>query len=218
LIIGQSSGSSGNNFAAGLFAAANALTAKTAVSTSTSPNSPGGNGAATNITLSPEAAARLESDKAAAETLANAVSGADTAAVEDRSKDLGFDDIFDIAEREKPTRTESDDGVLKAVPEAEMRATMKEATQKFWVGIIERKNPENAAALNEALANGTVRIRNASDVPGANVRTEVTYTDDGQGMRTSKTGTPSADIQAELDAGRALLTWKHGVGDLYITW
>lgn len=188
------------------------------MSTSASPNSPSGNGAATNITLSPEAAARLESDKAAAEKLANAVSGADTPADEDRSKDLGFDEIFDISEREKPTRKESADGVLKAVPYEQMLASTKDATVRLWTGAIERKSPENAVAFTEAMANGTLRIRNASDVPGANVRTEVTYLDGGQGMKTSQTGKPSADIQAELDAGRALLTWKHGVGDLYITW
>ena len=99
-----------------------------------------------------------------------------------------------------------------------MRATMQEISLKFWVGNVERKNPEQAAAFKQALANATARIRMAADIPGANVRTSVNYTDNGKGMQTSQTGTNSSQIQEMLDAGRALMTWKHGVGDLFITW
>jgi hypothetical protein len=93
-----------------------------------------------------------------------------------------------------------------------------ERTQKLWISGLERRNPEQAVALRQALSDGTVRIRMASDVPGADRRTIVEYTHNGQGMKSSHTGANSPEIDAEIHAGRAIMAWKHGVGDIYITW
>ena len=220
MLITQTSGNAANPLASGLFAAINNAPASSPAPGKPETESAPGSNAATQITLSAEAQQRLASDKAAAEKLASAVANDNNeAAPGDTSKDLSFDSLFDMAERNIPKRKgESTEGGLTALPEEQMRASMKEATMKLWTGALERKNPEQAAAFKEAIANGTARIRLASDVPGANARTSVTYFDDNKGMQTSHSGTNSTEIQEMLDSGNALMTWKHGVGDLFITW
>lgn len=219
MMITQTPANATNGLASGLFATINNAPASSTAPTKAAAESTPGNDIATQVTLSPEAQQRLASDKAAAEKLAGAVANDNTEAdPEDTSKDMSFDSLFDMAERNIPYKSQSDDGVLKALPEEQMRAAMEETTLKFWVGNVARKNPEQAAAFKEALDNGTTRIRMASDVPGANARTSVTYFDNGRGMQTSHSGTNSPEIQQMLDAGKALMTWKHGVGDLFITW
>lgn len=220
MLITPTPGNTTNGLASDLFAAINNSSQPSPARAKAEPESAQGNDIATQVTLSPEAQQRLASDKAAAEKLASAAANS-TAEVdsEDTSKDLSFDSLFDMAMQNIPNRkSESADGVLKALPEEQMRATMQEASLRFWTGAVERKNPEAAAAFKEAMANGTARIRMAADVPGANVRTSVNYFDNGQGMQTSQSGTNSPEIQEMLDAGRALMTCKHGVGDLFITW
>lgn len=221
MVITQTPANATNGLASGLFAAINNAPASSTAPTKAAAESTPGHEVATQVTLSAEAQQRLASDKAAAEKLTGAVSNDNAEAdpdPEDTSKDLSFKSLFDMAERNIPYKSQSDDGVLKALPEEQMRATMEETTLKFWVGNVARKNPEQAAAFKEALANGTARIRMAADVPGATARAEVTYFGGGKGMKVSQSGTNSPEIQQMLDAGKALMTWKHGVGDLFITW
>lgn len=216
MLITQTSGNVANGLASGLFAAINNTPASNKTPKKVELEAAQGNDIATEITLSPEAQQRLDSDKAAAEKLAVANNNTNA---EDTGKDLSFESLFDMAMQNIPNRkSESVDGVLKALPEEQMRATMQEASLKLWIGNVERKNPVEAAAFKEAMANGTARIRLAADVPGANARTSVIYFEDGKGMQTSQSGTNSREIQDMLDAGKALMTWKHGVGDLFITW
>lgn len=221
MLITQTPANATSGLASGLFAAINNAPASStaAAKAKAEPEAAISSNPATQVTLSAEAQQRLASDKAAAEKLAGAVvPDNNEAKPEDTSKDLSFESLFDMAERNVPHKSQSDDGLLKAIPEEQMRASMKDATMRLWTGALERKNPEQAAAFKEAMANGTARIRLATDVPGANARTSVTYFDDNKGMRTSQSGTNSPEIQQMLDAGRALMTWKHGVGDLFITW
>lgn len=220
MLITQTLGNATYGLSSGLLAAANNAPAPSPAQTKAEQESAPGKDIATQITLSPEAQQRLASDKAAAETLASAVtSDRNAVASDDASKGLTFESLFAMAEQTTPNRKgeNAEDG-LTAIREEQPRATLMEATQKFWVGNVARKNPEQAAAFKEALANGTARIRMAADVPGANARTSVTYFDNGQGMKTSMSGTNSSEIQQMLDTGNALMSWKHGVGDLFITW
>jgi hypothetical protein len=220
MLVTQTSANETNSLTSSLFTAINKASAPSQAPTTAEAEATAGNGGATHITISAEAQQRLAKDKAAAEKLAGAVASDNIKAKpEDTSSDLSFNSLFDTAMQNIPTRkSESADGLLKALPEDHLRASMQEASLKLWTGAVERKNPEAVAAFKEAMANGTARIRMASDVPGANARTSVTYFDNGQGMQTSKSGTNSPEIQEMLDAGKALMTWKHGVGDLFITW
>lgn len=168
---------------------------------------------ATHISLSAEARARLESDQQAADELAQAASQQAKPA-DDRSKDIPLDELFDKASAGQQGNKHSELKIAGG-PE-ELGASLKEASMRFWVGLVERKNPEGAQGLRDALANGTARVRMADDVPGVNTKTTVSYTDGG--MKTSTVSNPSPAIKADLDAGRSLVVWNAGAGDIYITW
>jgi hypothetical protein len=220
MLVTQTSAKETNSLISSLFTAINKDSVQSQAPTTAEADATSGNDSATHITISAEAQQRLARDKAAAEKLAGAVASDNIKAKsEDTSSDLPFDSLFDTALQNIPNRkSESDDGLLKALPDDHLRTSMREVSIKLWTGAVERKNPEAAAAFKEALANGTAHIRMASDVPGANARTSVTYFDNRQGMQTSMSGANSPEIQEMLDAGKALMTWKHGVGDLFITW
>lgn len=168
---------------------------------------------ATHISLSAEARARLESDQQVADELAQAASQQAKPA-EDRSKDISLDELFDKASASQQGNKNSELKIA-GTPE-ELKASLKEASMRFWVGLVERKNPEGAQGLRDALANGTARVRMADDVPGVNTKTTVSYSDGG--MKTSTVSNPSPAIKADLDAGRSLVVWNAGAGDIYITW
>ena len=179
---------------------------------------------ATKVTLSPEAQAHLDSMQKAADTLAAASAGAasaEVAANEDRSKDMSFDELFDRAEANNPIPRNENSELKHAMSPEDMKAMAKEMSIQLWTSAVERKSPENAQAMRDAIANGTARFRMADDVPGVNTKTTVTYFDEnnkGAGMSTSTVSNPSPEIQAMLDEGKALISWKNGVGDIFITW
>lgn len=174
--------------------------------------------AATDVSLSDEAKAILErqqADQAATDKLDAALHpGADGKG----TKDLTFDDLV------TPTaEIFNDEGKpLKAVEMTpEQKKSMISASQTLLVHGVAARDPEAAARLQDAIDNGTVRIRKADDVPGVNTHTTVTYTKGvggGTGMSTHRTSNPSPEIQAEIDSGHATTMWNINQGDLYITW
>ena len=123
MFINQTPGNATNSMASGLFAAINNASAQSQSPAKTGPDSAPGTNPATQINLSPEAQQRLANDKAAADKLASAVAGNTSAAPEDRSKDLSFDSLFDMADAANPVREQSEDGVLKAIPADQRRTT-----------------------------------------------------------------------------------------------
>ena len=187
--------------------------------------------AATNVSLSPQAKAMLERqqvDQAVADKL-------DAALHPDKDakgpKDLTFDDLIvptgiitppDDAFGDGDKPVDAADKPLKAVEMTpELKKSMINAMQSLLVHGVAARNPEAAVKLQEAIDNGTARIRKADDVPGVNTHTTVTYTKGpggGWGMSTSKTSNPSPEIQAEIDSGHATTMWNINQGDLYITW
>ena len=174
--------------------------------------------AATDVSLSDEARAilaRQQADQAVADKLdALLHPGTDTKG----TRDLTFDDLV------TPTaEVLNDEGKpLKAVEMTpEQKKSMISASQTLLVHSVAARNPEAAARLQDAIDNGTVRIRKADDVPGVNTHTKVTYTKGvggGTGMSTRRTSNPSPEIQAEIDSGHATTMWNINQGDLYITW
>lgn len=179
---------------------------------------------ATKVTLSPEAQAHLNGMQDAANTLAAASQGkaaGEAAPKDDRSKDMSFDELFDRAEANNPVPRNENSVLKHAFTPEESKAQAKEMSMLLWSGGLERKNPEAAQAMRDAMANGTARIRMADDVPGVNTKTTQTFFDPsrpGAGSMTSTVSNPSPEIQAMLDAGKALISWKAGVGDIFITW
>ncbi|SMQ68743.1 hypothetical protein SAMN06295905_1647 [Devosia lucknowensis] len=115
------------------------------------------------------------------------------------------------------------EGLTALHSEAELEARRPQFQAMLLLSAAERRNPEGATALREALANGTVKTQKASDVPGVNYKSSETRTYDANGKLTyQKVGTeyfrPSPEIQAIIDAGRGAAMWQSGVGDVWVTW
>lgn len=189
--------------------------------------------AATDVSISPEAKEkfeRLESERLAAERLVQILSP-DTDIEENGSlidkifaagsnKELTIDDL--VGPQGQETGDVGDSKPYgRAVNADELDAQLAKMTKELMVHSVEHRDPEAAQALREAIADGTVRIRKAEDVPGVNLKTTVTYTKGigGGGMSTQdRTFNPSPEIQAEIDSGHATTMWNKNQGDLYITW
>jgi hypothetical protein len=82
-------------------------------------------------------------------------------------------------------------------------------------------HPEAGQALRNAVANGTVKIQKASDVPGLNFSSQHTFTKNAFGTidtwgTTSQN--PTGAIKDAIDQGKALAMWTADRGDIYITW
>jgi hypothetical protein len=81
--------------------------------------------------------------------------------------------------------------------------------------------PEKQAALQAAIANGTLKIQKGSDVPGYNTRTVVTYNvgpGGGQGMSTFGYAPPTGAAKEAIQAGTAYGFWTADRGDVYVSW
>ncbi|WP_253711471.1 hypothetical protein [Bradyrhizobium sp. WD16] len=77
--------------------------------------------------------------------------------------------------------------------------------------------PEKSAALQAAIANGTLKFQKGSEVPGYNTRTVITYFGE-QGMSTSGYRPPTGAVKEAIDAGNAQAIWTEDRGDVYVTW
>lgn len=171
---------------------------------------------AVTVTLSVEAQQRLEADKAAADKLAQLVvagsarEGADAA---QQPSDYSWDDLFDIDVIEPdPTK------VLQPVSREQQIASVKEAKTALIMGRVERTNPEGAAALRDAIANGTVKIRSADSVAGVNYKTTSTVSGGAYSASHSTRFDPAPEVKAQIDNGRALAMWDAKLGDIFLTW
>lgn len=174
---------------------------------------------ATNVSISPEAKAameRAEADKAAADQLSEAVqAGKPTGPT-----DFTFDEIFDMHGKFLAEEDAARETPVEGISAEKRAAMLKEMTQAFMIGIVERRNPEGAQALREAFTNGTVQVHKASNVPGVELNTVIDIKESWGGTDINKSYNPnhSADIQAEIDNGRAYAMNIRGVGDVYLTW
>lgn len=167
---------------------------------------------ATIVSLSDQAKAALaqaESNAAAADTLAQAVSS--QAGKTPATGDFSWDDFldFDIAEPD-PNK------VLQPVSREQQIATMTDVRQKFLIGNVARHNPDAFEGLKAAIANGAVTIRKAENVPGVNYKTTVTEIPGG--TKSEVSFNPSPEIQAQIDSGRAAVMWHSKLGDIYLSW
>jgi hypothetical protein len=80
---------------------------------------------------------------------------------------------------------------------------------------------DKVASLEAAISNGTVKIQPASEVPGYNNRTTITYTGPPgglQGMSSSAYIPPTGAVKDAIDQGNAIALWTEDRGDVYITW
>ncbi len=171
---------------------------------------------AVTVTLSPEAQQRLEADKAAAEKLQQMVANASTNDASDKraaATDLSWDDLMDVDVVEPdPSK------VLQPIGREQQIAQMRDAKTALVMGRAERANPAGAAALRDAIANGTVTIRSAASVEGVNYKTTVTPAADGSGSRHTFSFDPSPEVKAQIDSGRAMAMWDSKLGDIFMTW
>lgn len=187
--------------------------------------------AATNVSISPEAKEkfeRLEAERAFAEKLAQIVSS-DSSAEEKMSELVGTTDAeggndLTIDDLVNSQNTADDNGkpLNRAANADQLDALLGRATEDLMVHAVTHRDPAAAQGLREAIANGTVRIRKAEDVPGVNLKTTITYfagAGGTVGMSTeNRTFNPTPEIQAEIDSGHAMTFWNINQGDLYITW
>lgn len=187
----------------------------------------------TEISISSEAKAafeRVESERVAVERLVQALSQDSSAKANKVAFDkiagalsndeLSFDDLVASPEAE-PEDTK--DGKLQGLsPEkkAAMDAKLREIVESFVISNADRHSAEGGQALREAIANGTVRVRKAEDVPGVNYKSTVTHTEGpyGKGMSVSASFNPSPEIRAEIDSGHGLAMWSKSQGDVYLSW
>lgn len=181
---------------------------------------------AVDVEISPEAKARFErvrSEQEAAKLIIRLLNSDPS----DGSKQLVIDEIAPATSAEEE---ESDASQIAQSPDkngtfdeffSETYPGLAEARKTLLLNSVKANHPEGAERLQEAINNGTALVRKAEDVPGLNLKTNVVYSigPGGGGMSTQdRTFNPSAEIRAEIDAGRAATSWNINHGDLYITW
>lgn len=183
----------------------------------------------TEISISSEAKAafeRVESERVAVERLVQILSQDSSAKANKAAFDkiagalsndeLTFDDLVATPEVEP-----DDNKPLKlAVLTPEQKAAFRDMVESFVISNADRHSAEGGQALREAIANGTVRVRKAEDVPGVNYKSTVTHTEGpyGKGMSVSASFNPSPEIRAEIDRGHGLAMWSKSEGDVYLSW
>lgn len=195
---------------------------------------------AANVTISPEAKAKFErlqaeldnAEKLSAALLsASAKTGATKTASSDAAasggvKEMSYDDLFkrgDYFYQLHPEQAGEAEGapketVLTAISPEEAEAGHRKASEAFMFSIASRHNAEGGQALKKAIADGTVRVRRAEDVPGVNYKTTVQITQNPYSEFHTTSFNPSPEIQAEIDSGHAIAMWTANQGDVYITW
>jgi hypothetical protein len=81
--------------------------------------------------------------------------------------------------------------------------------------------PEVGQALRDAVTNGTLKVQQASDVPGLNMHSTNTYSPSSiggpSGSGTTSTN-PTGSVKEALKAGRAMAMWTSDRGNIYISW
>lgn len=168
------------------------------------------------MTLSDEARVRLESDRAAAAKLEAAVSDpASSESEEIRASDFSIDQFFDVdIVQPDPTK------VLQPVSAEQQREMGRDAKMAFVSSNVTRNNPAAGAGFQQTVADGSLKIQRADSVPGVNYNTTVTVTDSPYGpvQRNETSFEPSAEIQAQVDAGRALAMWDSRLGNVFLSW
>ncbi|WP_377830928.1 hypothetical protein ACFKHW_39895 (plasmid) [Bradyrhizobium lupini] len=88
-------------------------------------------------------------------------------------------------------------------------------------GYTEGLPQEQRQAMEAAISNGTIQIQKASDVPGLNYRSSVSYTGTAgglQGMSVHHQSNPTGAAKAALDQGQAYVFWTEDRGDVFVTW
>ena len=174
---------------------------------------------ATNVTLSDKAKATIAAQKGDAAAL-------DLLAKNDPAKglspDFTLDDVFKqsaeyLSEHDyTPQIKDSPLGKIAPIdPEA-----LQEASMSLMVHSVEHRDPDGAAALHAALADGSVRVFKATSVPGVDMNTEtiINTTSMGTSVSFETTTSLSPEAQKLVDSGRAYTMHVEGVGDLYMTW
>jgi hypothetical protein len=186
---------------------------------------------ATNVTLSDQAKAiiaRAQADQAVADRLQQAVDQSNGKTTSNSTSQSGsLDKIYQqISSANAQTGSQPNivDGSIYGSPSisnTEFVAKYKNTLEWMVAQTAKDNSPQQAAALQAAIDNGTLKIQQASSVPGDTVRENITYTqgaNGGSGMSTTQTGTVTGSAETAIQSGNAFQMWTEDRGTVYVSW